>query len=111
VRQRDFETPCNRCARWHTWAEAAHDIFNPWSSRSCCCSQAFEKGIKQHFDKCTGRPRRGRATAEADAGEDVAGDEDEEEQEEEKQDMQKLVSYTVNSSAHAVSRACLSASF
>ena len=39
--------------------------------------QGFDKGIKQHFEKCTGAPKRRRKSPDADVGGDVVGDEDE----------------------------------
>ena len=51
-------------------------------------AQEFDKGIKQHFQRCTGRPRRGRAAAGPEG--DVIGEEDEEDVEEDA-DIRKLV--------------------
>lgn len=57
--------------------------------------QAFEKGIKQHFERCTGPPQRkirvlGRSDSE-DGQNDEEEEEEEEGQEEEQPPVQKLV--------------------
>lgn len=53
--------------------------------------QAFEKGIKQHFDKCTGAPSRPRRNPDAGLKDVIRVDEEEDEADDDEQQVTKLV--------------------
>ena len=54
--------------------------------------QALEKGIKQHFERCTGPPQRKiRVLGRSSSGDGQGDEEEEEDQKEEQTPIQKLV--------------------
>ena len=68
------------------WQEAAGLATSSQHQRLTGClpaRQGFDKGIKQHFDRCTGAPKRRRRSPDADLQGDVIGDEDEEDEDDE----------------------------